>query len=216
MVDPLSEREENRLFEDLERSRTVMLEAILSVAQGRRMILQPIEKLLRGSMMETELLDAGYWKISRGVLPQSAIEELEGLLAKLRGTYLNREAVRGMHFLWHAVERIGKELFSDIHIFQKLLRQRNEIAAAVEASGESITSLSTSYDIIDRSIDPYCRMAWRVHDRYHSILNRLDLIEVRTGIDIMGFFKRPCCFIGIGNRSPLYFGHPVNPLVIDQ
>lgn len=182
----MSPEEEKSLVDAQERYRTAMLESILAVPLGRRMFLQPLQRLAEGITPRRCLVDGSYWGISGGVLPEYRREQFRALLGMVRGRYLKREVVRELHPLWHVVESLGEELFAGIDRYRELVVGRNSIMDLFKDETAPVETLATCFDMLEESPSEASRLAWRLYPRLSSIRNCLDLLEVTAGT---GIFK---------------------------
>ncbi|OPL18705.1 MAG: hypothetical protein AVO35_05080 [Candidatus Aegiribacteria sp. MLS_C] len=177
--------EEEELLQEYGRLRTVMLESIMSVPQGRRMIMGPLEEMADGGIPERTMLDGGFWNLDRGMMPESRRSELAGLLRSLDGPYLNREAVRGLHLLWHMVEEMGRDLFSCLDRCRELIAVRNRMLSESGIDSEVLDLLATELDDIGAKVAERNYRAFMLQPWVSSVSNMLDLIEVTAGTGLL-------------------------------
>lgn len=200
VVQSMDPDEEESLLQEHGRLRTVMLESIMSVPQGRRMIMGPLKETAGGARPSRILLDGGYWNLSQGVLPEQRRSELAGLIDCLDGPYLSREAVRGLHLLWHSVEELGRDMFSCLKRCRDMIEARNRLISKAGGDSEILDLLATDMDDIRSEVGSSNYTAWTLQPRIRSLANLLDIIEVTSGTGLLKLSDAAKAFEGALDR----------------
>jgi RNA polymerase sigma factor (sigma-70 family) len=184
VVSPMTALEETALCERHEDIRFAMLESILSVPLGRRLFHEPFERLLDGEMMTVNMVDPAHWGMRNRRLPESRMGEMHTLLKGMDRTYLDREAVRRLHLSWVRVEELGSLTFAGLETCRNLVRRRKEILDAMGLDFGEIQDLAINRLSPPLSEDRRSLQAWVFYPELTSIRMELDLMEVRSGLDI--------------------------------
>ena len=187
VVEPMGDREERSLLDAQEKHRIVILESIMSVPAGRDMFLEPLMELAAGGIPDRQVIDGWFWGISEGRLPPDRRDGLRDIVLQLKGPYLNRDAVRRLHPVWHAIEELGEELFAGIDEYRELLRRKSRLMEIMKGSPLPVETLATSFDLLEEELTGEIRRAWRILPGLSMVRNRLDLLELRAGTGIFRY-----------------------------
>lgn len=180
----MSDEEERDLVEEQEKERFNMLESILSIRLGRHLFFEPLRKLLDGDISGRRMIDDSYWSIVNNLLPDNRKNELSVILGNMKGRYLNRESVRDLHLLWHAVENVGIELFEGLEECRKLINRRRSLMSLLEDEPVPLITKALDHESLLKPSMLNSYRAWVLLPLFSSIQNELDLVELRTGSGI--------------------------------
>ncbi|MBD3278217.1 MAG: sigma-70 family RNA polymerase sigma factor [Candidatus Aegiribacteria sp.] len=186
VVEPMTVSEERTLVMKQENNHLRMLKAILSIERGSELFFGVLRRYMSGDAPEIALIDASYWKLRDGVLPENRRDKMEVLLKDLRERIII-QTVNKLHLLWQGVEMLGEELFRDMARCRALLRERAELLSECEGGSLSLRDCMLDYVSADQPERHEYREAWRLYTRIAGIRNELDVIEVRTGCDVHSF-----------------------------
>lgn len=184
VVSPMSAEEEAALCERHEDVRFALLESILSVPLGRRLFREPFDRLLEGGELTQAIVDPIHWGMRNQRLPESRREEMRVLLRGMDRVYMDREAVRRLHLSWVKVEELGRRTFAGIDTCRTLVKRRKEILDTLGMDFGEIRDLALERLTPPLPDEGRSFRAWLLWPELSSIRMELDLVEVRTGMDI--------------------------------
>jgi len=187
VVPLLSREEELELAVAQEEVRHRMLSALLSVEEGSRRFTEPLKRLAQGRSLNRDIVDAGYWGVRQGVLPEDRRDELSRLLSGLDAS-LSCEKVRALRPAWRWVEELGREIFGCMDTCHQHLDRARELLDDAGMDRDELEGAAVDY-VSSLEAGERERRAWTLLPRLRGIDRSLRLIELRSGVDTDSLFR---------------------------